>query len=117
MEGWEVSQRTIAALDRVIAPPLQRIQTTQPLPPLPLKPRVRKRTPHEPRFDVRTALYDGTGTDLTASEGIDEVTALSVIREIGTDMTRWQTVTHFCSWLGLCPQHKSSGGKLISSRT
>jgi len=25
-------------------------------------------------------------------------------------------VKHFCSWLGLCPQHKISGGKVLSRR-
>ena len=117
VEGWEFYQRTIAALDRVIEPQLQGMKKSPLLPPVPPKPRVRKRPPNAPRFAVRTALYYVTGTDLTEIEGIDELTALTVISEIGSDMTRWQTVKHGCSWLGLCPQHKSSGGKITSSRT
>ena len=39
-----------------------------------------------------------------------------LLSEIGTDMTRWPSVKHFCSWLGLCPQHKISGGKVLSRR-
>ena len=66
---------------------------------------------------MRTALYYVTGVDLTEIEGIDAVTALIVVSEIGTDMTRFATVKHFCSWLGLCPQHKKTGGKIKSSRT
>jgi len=117
VQCWECYQCKIAALDRVIAHHLQQLKKEPLLPPLPPKPRVRKRKPNEPRFDVRTALYYVTGADLTEIEGIDAWTALTVISEIGTDMTRWQTVKHFCSWLGLCPQHKSSGGKITSSRT
>src|SRR5262249_36874407 len=63
------------------------------------------------------ALYYVTGIDLTQLEGISEMTALTVISEIGLDMTRWQSVKHFCSWLGLCPQLKKTGGKVQSSRT
>lgn len=117
VDCWEFYQQKISELDVVIQTHLHRLKKAQPLPPLPPQPRVRKRKPNEPRFDVRTALSYVTGVDLTAIEGIDELTALTVISEIGTDMTRWATGTHFCSWLGLCPQHKQSGGKIKSSRT
>src|SRR5438093_8599457 len=32
-------------------------------------------------------------------------------------MRRWPTVKHFTSWLGLCPHHRVSGGKVLSQRT
>src|SRR5260370_17187719 len=56
------------------------------------------------------------GVDLTTIEGIEEGTALVILSEVGTDMHRWPSVKHFCSWLGLCPQHKISGGKVLSRR-
>jgi hypothetical protein len=87
------------------------------LPPLPAKPRVRGKKPHDPKFDVRTALYYVTGVDLTAIEGIDEIHALTLISELGTDVTKWPTVKQFVSWLGLCPQFQKTGGKVKSSRT
>ena len=40
-----------------------------------------------------------------------------MLSEIGLDMSRWPTVKHFCSWLGLCPHHRISGGKVLSRRT
>ena len=55
--------------------------------------------------------------DLTAIEGIDEVHALTLASELGTDMTKWPTVKHFTSWLGLCPNWKQTGGKVKSSAT
>ena len=36
--------------------------------------------------------------------------------EVGTDMSKWKTEHHFTSWLGLAPNTKISGGKIISSR-
>jgi transposase len=83
---------------------------------LPYRPRRRKREANEPRFDARARLYWVCGVDLTAIEGIDETTALVLLSEIGTDMSRWPSVKHFASWLGLCPQHKITGGKILSRR-
>ena len=55
--------------------------------------------------------------DLTTISGIDVSTALKLVSEIGTDMTRWPTVKHFCAWLGLCPGTRISGGHRLSSHT
>jgi len=52
------------------------------------------------RFDVQAYLKAMTGVDLTQINGIDSLTALKVISEIGLDMTRWPTSTHVASWLG-----------------
>ena len=81
--------------------------------PLPPKPRRHKKA-NEPRFDARTPLYRLAGVDLTTIEGIEEGTALVILSEIGTDMSRWPSVKHLCSCLGLSPQHKISGGKVLS---
>jgi transposase len=83
----------------------------------PLPPKARRHTKtHEPRFDARTPLSRLAGVDLTTIEGIEEGTALVILREIGTDMPRWPSVKHCCSWLGLCPQHNISGGKVLARR-
>ena len=54
------------------------------------------------------------GVDLTALEGIEEETAHVILSESGTAMSRWPSVTHLCSGLGLAPCHKVSGGKGLS---
>jgi hypothetical protein len=117
LELWEAHQRIIAQVDQAIATQLRSMQQQTDLPPLPPKPRQRGRKPHDPRFDVRGALYLLTGVDLTAIEGIDEIHALTLISELGTDFSKWPTVKHFTSWLGLCPNWKKTGGKVQSSRT
>jgi hypothetical protein len=68
-------------------------------------------------FDARTHLFRITGVDLTKVEGLDSLTALKVISEIGLDMNRWPTVKHFASWMGLSPGSKISGGKVLSAKT
>ena len=73
---------------------------------------------HEPRFEIRTPLHLLTGgVDLTQIDGIAPHTALKLISEIGTDMSRWATDKHFTSWLTLAPRNRISGGRLLSSRT
>ena len=114
---WEKYQEVIGELDGVIAGQLRVMRRSSSLPPLATKPRVRGRKPHDPKFDVRTALYYTVGLDLTEIEGIDEVHALTLISELGTDFTKWTTVKHFTSWLGLCPNWKQTGGKVKSSHT
>ena len=51
-------------------------------------------------FAVQPSLEAMTGVDLTQIEGIESLTALQVISEIGLDRTRWPTRTHCASWLG-----------------
>ncbi|NLY27118.1 MAG: IS110 family transposase, partial [Alcaligenaceae bacterium] len=67
--------------------------------------------------DVRSALYQLTGTDLTQIHGIGPFLALRLISECGTDLSRWPTAKHFTSWLTLSPGCKISGGKVLSSHT
>ena len=70
-----------------------------------------------PRFDLRSLLFKMCGVDLTRIDGIDVTTALAVISEIGTDMSRFPTEKNFTSWLGLCPGTRITGGKMMSGRT
>jgi hypothetical protein len=68
-------------------------------------------------FDVQAYLEAMTGVNLTQIDGIDSLTALKVISEMGLDMTRWPTSKHFAAWLGLCPGNKLSGGKRYRMRS
>ena len=70
-----------------------------------------------PRFDIRAHLYRMTGVDLTRSDGVDGCTALKVVSEIGADMTKWPSAKRFSSWLGLSPDNRITGGRVMSSKT
>jgi hypothetical protein len=111
----------IAACDRVLE---QQYAALRPVwdeadPPPPLGPD-RKRNSHSknaPGFDVRQKLYDVLGVDLTDVDGLDDSTAQVIVSEIGSDMSKWPTEKHFCSWLGLAPHNDITGGRVIRSRT
>lgn len=79
--------------------------------------RVRRRRDNEVTFDAQQRLHHVAGVDLTAIGGIEESTALVVLSEIGTDLSRWPSEQHFDSWRGLAPNPKKSGGKVQSSAT
>jgi len=79
--------------------------------------RRRQAQKNEPGFEVRAILHGLLGVDLTQINGIGPYSALRIVAECGTDMTRWPTVKHFTSWLTLAPGSKISGGKVLSSRT
>ncbi|MDY3557317.1 IS110 family transposase [Gemmata sp. JC717] len=117
LKMWDAYQDAIADLDRTIEGHLRAMRRSSPLPPLPKHTRVRGAKPHDVGFDARDAVYRVTGVDLTAIEGIDAVHALTLVSELGTDFTKWPTVKHFASWLGLCPNWRKTGGKVQSSRT
>lgn len=69
------------------------------------------------QFDTRQILANWAGVDLTRIDGLGVTVVLKILSEIGPDMTRFASVKHFCSWLGLCPGTKISGGKVLSAKT
>lgn len=72
------------------------------------------RRKNAPAFDARRALLNWCGVDLTEVPGIDVGTAMKILCELGDSMSRFETVKHFCSWLGLCPGTRISGNKRLS---
>jgi transposase len=83
----------------------------------PVKGKKRSKAKNAPKFDVRQRLFKMCGVDLTRINGIDVSTAMTIISEIGTDMSRFPSDKHFASWLGLCPGTRISGGKTLGSGT
>jgi len=67
-------------------------------------------------FDLKLYLKSLLGVDPTEIFGISEISTLEIVSETGTDMSKWPSEKHFASWLGLAPNNKISGGKIISSR-
>jgi transposase len=64
-------------------------------------------------FALRAELFRITGTDLTQVDGIDVVTAATILSEAGWDMSKWEDEDHFVSWLRLCPDNHISGNKVL----
>lgn len=116
VELFDAYSQALQRCDLKLESMLERLSRSQDQPG-PSKRRRYSKVKNAPKFDVRTYLFRICGVDLTAIDGIDTTTALKVIAEIGTDLSRFKSAKHFASWLGLCPGTKISGGKLLSGTT
>jgi transposase len=115
--GWELYhsyQHQISQCEQELAKTLEQLPDRVNLSehPLPDKPKGKKMDEA-----LRTSLYCKLGVDLTAIESIGTAIALTVITEVGPDLSAFPTEKHFCSWLGLCPEHRVTGGKILTSHT
>jgi len=119
LELYDAHQRQVAACDGELESLLQEMAADHDEPPTPLPPARSgsNRRGNAPRFEIRNVLHRLVGTDLTQIHAIGPYTALRLVSEIGTDMTRWPSEKHFTSWLTLAPKNKITGGRLISSKT
>ncbi|MEH2424878.1 MAG: transposase [Nostoc sp.] len=72
---------------------------------------------NQPAFDLRTHFYRISGVDFRAIDGLGILTVQTIISEVGLDPTRFPTVKHFTSWLGLCPCNRITSGKIKISKT
>jgi transposase len=78
-----------------------------------------KQTPkaNDPKIDFQPLLAQIFGIDLTQTLGMRILSVLVLLSEVGFDLSRFPNAKAFSSWLGLCPDNKISGGRLLSSRT
>jgi transposase len=81
------------------------------------KKRIYQHAGNEPSFDLKEELFRIAGVDLTDVPGISTLTALTILMEVGTDVSRFRNASAFASWLGLCPEKQVSGGKVLYTRT
>ena len=72
---------------------------------------------HVPHYNAAAYVELFTGYDPTCLPGIGPQIALGLLSELGRDMTKWPTDKRFGSYLGLAPQKKISGGKVLKSKT
>jgi transposase len=115
-DGYEFCQKQMAECDQRLEQYLQQKADRSAgasLPEEKRKGRRKKKNGNKPRFDMRTGLFRMSGTDLTRIDGVDVMTAMTVLSEAGWDMSKWETEDHFVSWLRLCPDNRISGDKVI----
>lgn len=116
VQMYEFCQKQLRECDEKIEESLRQFADKSGGEELPPKPRHRKGRLGEVKFDARTLLFQMAGIDLTVIEGIEEGTALVILSEIGTNLSRFASEKNFVSWLGLCPQHRGSAGKIFNRR-
>jgi len=122
LESYRHSQRLIEACDGEIQTRLGAFAATidpaqHPLPPAAKSRRASRGTPALPGVDLRTELYRILGTDLTAVPGLNTPSVFTLFAELGADLSAFPASDHFASWLGLCPDNRISGGKVLSVQT
>jgi transposase len=62
-------------------------------------------------LDRRLEPYAEQTAALQRVPGIDRVVAITVIAEIGTDISMFPTAAHLAAWAGVCPGNHQSAGK------
>lgn len=114
---YDAYQVQLAACDQQIEQCLSSFDAKieMPLPTVGSAPR--KPQDNQPAFDLKTHLHRISGLDFTKIDGLGALTVQTILSEIGLDPSRFPTVKHFTSWLGLCPGSCVSGGKAKHTRT
>lgn len=120
LDGYRFHQNLIKDLDLEIAKLMQTLPSATEMPVLPTartKTTAYRRQGNDPSFDLRGELHRISGVDLTDIPGVSTATAQVILTEVGPDVSRFRHASAFASWLGLCPEKRVSGGKVLSSRT
>jgi transposase len=71
----------------------------------------------EEEIDKRMVPFEPAVTLWKSIPGVDQVTACSLVAEIGVNMSQFPTAQHLASWAGVCPGNHESGGKRKSGKT
>jgi transposase len=119
VELYRFYQKKIADCDRQLSKHLETFGSKVDVKSQPMgaKPKGKGTSKNAPQFDLRTELYRITGIDWTQVNGLDVITAQTVMAEAGVDLSEFPTERQFSSWLGLCPTNERSGGKILNRRT
>lgn len=82
-----------------------------------IKDNSRRSNSNRPNFNLKQELYNMTGLDFSTIPGLNTLTIQTIISEVGTDISKWESENHFSSWLGLSPANKITGEKVFSTKT
>jgi hypothetical protein len=135
LDAWRFYQKQLEACDAEMTRVLAQIPTARPAtvtaPPKPVPPAPVSSAQRNPK--KRAAGGNNTlngdldqwtqqlrricGVDLMNVCGLNLLSVLMLIAEIGLDMSRWPNAKAFCSWLGLCPGTRISGGRVLNRST
>jgi transposase len=115
LEAYDFFQQQLAACDGAFERYLAQMDSASQQPSVPHC--AKKRRKNQPHFDLRRELARIAGVDACRIEGIDALTAQTLVSECGTDMAPFPSEKNFASWLGLCPNNRKTGGRIRSRRT
>lgn len=118
-EAYQFTEQQIVAVDKELERELARLDPTSTTPdaaaPKPSRPKASNK--HPPAYPAQARLTALCGVDLTTIPSIQILTAHTIWAELGSDLSAFPTAKHFCSWLSLCPDNRTSAGKCLSTKT
>ena len=133
-EAYQFTKQQIVAVDKALEHELARLDTKAAAPdttaPNPAAPeataqdaaapkqsRPKASNKHPLAYPAQARLTALCGVDLTTIPSIQILTAHTIWAELGSDLSAFPTSKHFCSWLSLCPDNRTSAGKCLSTKT
>ncbi len=129
VDPYDTYQKRIAECDEQLQQQLARFASVAPAADAPVtnlpgdeqpkktKAKRKKLAKNAPRFNLEQELQRVAGVDLTRIDGIDVMVAQTILAEVGLDMGCWKTEANFASWLGLCPDNRITGNKVVGRGT
>lgn len=60
--------------------------------------------------------YESFLNKIKSIPGFKEISALTILCEIGPDLSKFRSIKNFTSWMGICPGNTESAGKQYSGR-
>lgn len=121
--AWEQIQQAIAACDEQIAQLISLVETpvNTPVPaPAPGAPAPKKANKNSPRYPIREEAWRFYGVDLSQVPGAGPGLLSSLMSELGTRaqiLQNFRSAGALASWLGLCPDNRISGGRILKAKT
>jgi transposase len=116
---WKQTQAALAELDVRIQQAVAAISIEDSEPQTSALPK-RRLHKNSPAFDIFAQAHRFYGVDLAQVPGVASSTLGVLMSELGTGpqiLAAFKSAKAFCAWLGLCPENKISGGKVLSAKT
>ena len=118
-QAWRNIQAAIAECDEQIAGLIAGVACAEREKPA-AEARTFKLNKNSPLVAIAGEAYRFYGTRLEAIDGVGSGVLCSLMSELGTReqlLESFRSPERFCSWLGLCPDNRISGGKVLKAKT
>jgi transposase len=114
-------RESVADCDRQIGELAARVQCQMVVGELPAAPKDQhKRSKNCPQFEVFQSAWRFYGVDLSTVPGVSAAVLCALMSEVGNReqlLAAFPTPQRFASWMGLCPDNRISGGRLLKAKT
>jgi len=117
---WSSLQQLIYQADQEIGEALKALNLEADKKELPAQKKHRLKVKNGPAFEAFEQAYQCYGVDLSTIDGVSSNCLSVLMSELGNRndiLSHFKSAKAFSSWLGLCPDNRISGGKVLKSKT